>query len=184
MTDEMIIQLYNSRDENAIEQTSAQYGNYCRSIASRILEDPLDVEEILADTWTAVWTSIPPQQPKHLRLYIGRITRNLALSRWRRNRTYFRGGGEAELALEELGEIAGGVSPEEELDGKELGLAITAFLNTQSSTQRTVFLRRYFYMDELKEIAKRYGLSESNVRMMLSRTRQRLKKYLEQEGLL
>lgn len=182
MDEEKIIQLYLTRDEQAIRLSMEQYGAYCQSVAAGILPDSADVEEAVSDTWLKAWQTIPPQRPRYLRLYLGRIARNAALSIWRRNNAYCRGGGETALALEELGEVVGSDSPETDLDGRELARTITAFLKTEPVQRRSVFLRRYFYMEELQAIAGRYGLRESNVRMMLSRTRQRLKKYLKQEG--
>lgn len=182
MNEEKIIELYLHRDEQAIHLSMEHYGAYCRAVAAGILRDSADVEEAVADTWLKAWQTIPPQQPKYLRLYLGKITRNAALSIWRRNNAYSRGGGETALALEELGEIVGDDSPETELDRRELERTITAFLKTEPVRRRNIFLRRYFYMEEIPGIAQRYGLRENNVRMMLSRTRQRLKKYLKQEG--
>lgn len=183
MNDEKIIELFFSRDEQAIQQSIAAYGAYCRTVAAGILCDPADAEEAVADTWLAAWDSIPPHRPKYLRLFLGRITRNLAIGIWRKNNARIRGGGQVELALEELGECAGSEdSPEAVLDARELERTITAFLKNQSVVQRQVFLRRYFYLEEIPAIACRYGLKQSNVRMMLSRTRQKLKKYLIQEG--
>lgn len=183
MNDERIIELFRRRDEQAIRESMIAYGTYCRTVASGILPDPADAEEAVADTWLAAWDSIPPHFPKYLRLFLGRITRNKALSIWRRNSAQSRGSGQVSLALDELGEcIALNSSPEETVDTKELGQAITAFLKNEPAMRRNVFLRRYFYMEELPAIAKYYGLTESNVRTMLSRTRQKLKKYLQQEG--
>lgn len=183
MNDERIIELFQKRDEQAIRECIASYGSYCRTVAAGILSDPADVEEAVADTWLAVWDSIPPQHPKYLRLFLGRITRNRALSIWRKNNAHSRGGGQVALALEELGEcVSTKETPETELSAKELERKITAFLKNESATRRSVFLRRYFYLEDIPAIAHRYGLSQSNVRMMLSRTRQKLKKYLTQEG--
>ncbi len=183
MNDEKIIELFQRRDEQAIKECMALYGSYCRTIAAGILTDSADVEEAVADTWLAVWDSIPPHVPKYLRLFLGCITRNKALSIWRKNTAQSRGGGQVSLALEELGEcIAQDGSPEEAIDTKELGRTVTAFLKNEPAMRRSVFLRRYFYLEEVPAIANRYGLKESNVRMMLSRTRQKLKKYLIQEG--
>jgi len=185
MNDEKIIELFRRRDERAIGESMCAYGAYCRSVASAILPDPADAEEAVADTWLAAWDSIPPHFPKYLRLFLGRITRNKALSILRRNTAQSRGSGQTCLALEELGEcVSQGNGPEQIVDTKELGQTITAFLKNEPARRRNVFLRRYFYMEELSEIAKRYALTEGNVRMMLSRTRQRLKKYLQQEGYL
>lgn len=182
MTDEKIIDLFNKRDEQAIRVCMEAYGSYCRTVAAGILPDPADAEEAVADTWLSAWDSIPPQRPKYLRLFLGRITRNHAISIWRRNNARCRGSGETALALEELGDVIGTESVQESLDGKALSRSITAFLKGEPEIRRKVFVRRYFYMESMAQIACRYGLKETNVRMMLSRTRQKLKKYLLQEG--
>lgn len=183
MNDETIIKLYFDRDEQAVRESMDAYGAYCRAVAAGILSDPCDVDEAVADTWLAAWESIPPQYPKYLRLFLGRITRNHAISIWRRKNAQSRGGGQVALALEELGEcVSPESSPETAVSAKELRRAINAFLKEQSPVRRQVFLRRYFYMEAIPAIAHRYGLGEANTRMMLSRTRQKLKKYLKQEG--
>ena len=185
MTDEKIIELYFRRDEQAIRESVIAYGAYCRSIASGILTDPMDAEEAVADTWLAAWDSIPPKRPKYLRLFLGSITRNKALSKWRKNHAESRGGGETALALEELGECIGtSGSPEDAVNTRQLGQTITEFLKREPAMRRNVFLRRYYYLESLTDIADRYGLKETNVRMMLSRTRQKLRNYLKQEGYL
>ena len=116
---------------------------------------------------------------------MGSITRNKALSRWRKNCAESRGGGETALALEELGECIGtSGSPEDAVNTKQLGQTITAFLRREPAMRRNVFLRRYYYMESHSDIADRYGLKEPNVRMLLSRTRQKLRNYLKQEGYL
>lgn len=183
MTDERIIELFQKRDEQAIRESMASYGSYCRAVASGILPDPADAEEAVADTWLTVWDLIPPHCPRYLRLFLGRITRNHAISIWRRNNAGSRGGGQTALALEELGECAAAEgSPEAVVDIKELTRTITAFLKNEPAVRRSVFLRRYFYLEDIPAIAHRHDLTESNVRMMLSRTRQKLRKYLIQEG--
>lgn len=183
MNDEKIIELYWRRDEQAIRESITAYGAYCRKIATEILPDPADVDEALADTWIAAWDCIPPQRPEHLRLFLGRIARNCAIGIWRKNNAKSRGGGQVALALEELGEcISSGDSTEAVFNARELERKITAFLKGQPTAGRQVFVRRYFYLEDTAAIASRYGLRESNVRMTLSRTRQKLRKYLEQEG--
>ena len=183
MNDEKIIELYWRRDEQAIRESIAAYGNYCHKIAAGILPDPADVEEALADTWIAVWDCIPPQRPEHLRLFLGRIVRNCAIGIWRKNNAKSRGGGQTALALEELGEcVSSEDSPEAVFNARELERKITAFLKTQPKLRRQIFVRRYFYLQSVPAIADSYDLRESNVRMILSRTRQKLRKYLEQEG--
>lgn len=183
MNDAQILSLFINRDEQAIRECMNCYGGYCRTVAASILQDPADVEEVLADTWMKAWETIPPNRPQYLRLYLGKVTRNLSLDMWRKRNAQCRGGGQVEVALEELGEcIPTDESPEQWVDVCDLENAITAFLRTESATRRAVFLRRYFYMDEVSSISLRYGLKESNVRMMLARTRKRLGKYLKQEG--
>lgn len=183
MNDERIIQLYWERDEQAIRATMDTYGSYCRAIAGGILQDPADAEEAVADTWLKVWDAIPPQKPKYLRLFLGKITRNTSIAIWRKNNADFRGGGQVPLALDELAECVGHEnSPEEQVNLRELEKVLSAFLRTEPEMRRAVFLRRYFYLDDTASIAQRYELKENNVRMMLSRTRQKLKKQLKQEG--
>ena len=183
MNDEKIIELFQKRDEQAIKECMARYGSYCRTVAAGILADPADVEETVADTWLSAWDAIPPYIPKYLRLFLGRITRNHAISLWRRNNASSRGSGEIVLALEELEEcVSSKDTPETAVSAKELEKTIATFLKNEPAARRKVFLRRYFYLEDIPAIAYRYGLSESNVRMMLSRTRQKLRKYLIQEG--
>ena len=183
MNDEKIIQLYWDRDEQAIQASMDAYGPYCRAVAREILHNPSDQEEAVADTWLRAWDAIPPRRPKYLRLFLGKITRNLSLSLWRRQTSARRGGGQVTLALEELGECIGSdSSPEEQVNLQELEKALSAFLRTESEMRRAVFLRRYFYLEDLESIARYYKLKESNVRMMLCRTRQKLKNFLKQEG--
>lgn len=182
MTDEKIIALFYKRDESAIQECMTQYGSYCKAIASGILTDSADAEEAVADTWLATWNAIPPKNPTHLRLFLGRITRNLAIDILRRNQACCRGGGEAALALHELTEIVGSNNVEENLDKKALSEAISAFLKSEPQVRRNAFVRRYFYLEDIPMIAQRLHRKETAVRMMLSRTRQRLKKHLIQEG--
>lgn len=183
MDDAQIIELFFHRDERAIRECISCYSNYCRTIAASILCDPADVEEVLSDAWMKAWESIPPNSPRYLRLYLGKITRNLALSTYRKKSACCRGGGQVELALEELAECVSSKDDADEwVQMYELEKTMERFLRTEPASRRVTFLRRYFYMEDIPAIAKRYGLQESNVRMMLARTRKKLKKYLIQEG--
>lgn len=185
MTDEKIIDLFFHRDEQAIQMSMDTYDTYCRSVAAGILSDPADIDEAVSDTYLAVWDAIPPHRPKCLRLFFGRIVRNRSVSILRKNTASRRGGKQVQVALDELSQCISTLgSPEQETEARELGKAISCFLRTQPSVQRQVFLRRYFYLEDIPDIADRYGLREANVRMMLSRTRQKLQKYLEREGYL
>ena len=182
MNDDQIIALYLDRDEQAIQATMDTYGGYCGRVAGNILKNPLDAEEVVADTWLRAWNIIPPQRPQYLRLFLGKITRNLALTRWRTNTADSRGG-EITLALEELSDCIGEeTNPETMLQIKELGQCISVFLKSEPQNSRVIFLRRYFYLESSKEIALHLGTSDSNVRMILFRTRKRLRDYLKKEG--
>ena len=185
MEDSKILDLYAQRHESAILHTREKYGAYCASLARNILDSVQDVEEILNDTWLRAWNSIPPQHPKHLKLYLARITRNLAFDRFRSERRIKRGGGDMMLALEELTEsLPSSSSPESILEAKELQQCINHFLSTLPQREREIFLLRYFHVESMESIARRYQLSQAGIRTVLMRTRRKLKDHLEKEELL
>lgn len=184
MEDIQIISLYQSRDERAIEETAKKYGGYCAGIAGNILDVREDVEEVLSDTWLRAWSTIPPEQPAYLKLYLARIARNLSFDKFRGQNRDKRGGGAMTLALEELSEcIPAPGQPGDALDARELQDAVNRFLGTLRDRDREVFLRRYFRVEEISAIAKALKLRETAVRTVLSRTRKKLKKYLKKEDL-
>jgi RNA polymerase sigma-70 factor (ECF subfamily) len=180
MTDEMILDLYWERSEAAISETSKKYGRYCYSIAYNILHNNEDSEECTSDTYMKVWESVPPNRPTVFRAFLGKITRNLSLNKYKEQRTIKRGGGEIPLLLSELNDsVPSSSSVEDELEMKELVNAINDFLSTMDVINRSVFLRRYFYVDSIEKIAKHFKMSESKIKSMLLRTRKSLKAYLE-----
>lgn len=181
MEDALIIELYNRRDEKAIEETSLKYGAYCYSIANNILSDAQDSEECVSDTWMKAWNSIPPGRPASLKLFLARITRNLSIDRYRSANRQKRGG-EVSVALEEISDFVPSRDLEDEIERRELVRSLNAFLEGLPVRERNVFVRRYFFVEEVGVIAERYGLSEGNVFKILSRTRVKLKNYLEKEG--
>lgn len=183
MEDRAIIDLYWARQERAIWETERKYGIYCRTIAENITKNRQDAEECVNDTWLRAWNVMPPQRPGILPAFLGRITRNLALDRYKAFHTEKRGGGQLPLVLEELSEcLTGGVSPEQLLEEAELSRILDRFLRSLPEKEGCVFLRRYWYADTTLEIARRYRMSEGTVKSMLHRTRKRLRSYLEQEG--
>ena len=185
MTDAEIIQRYWQRDEGAIAASHAAYGPYCHTIAQNILGSPEDAEECVNDTWLRAWQAIPPQRPRVLRLFFAKITRNLALNRWKSRTAEKRGGGETALLLDELAECAGsGGDAEGAYLAKELGEAVDRFVRGLPRRDGDVFLRRYFWGDSVGSIAARYGLTSHHVSVLLSRTRKKLNSYLIKEGLL
>ncbi len=184
MEEQQIIDLYFARSEQAIAETDRKYGKYCRQVAYNILYSHPDSEECVNDTYLKTWNAIPPKRPNLLKVFLGKITRNLALDRWDWNHATKRGGGELAVSLEELGEcVPSPTGTEEIIENKELIRVLNTFLGKLPAESRKVFLRRYWNLSPIKEIAAYYGLSESKVKMLLMRTRNALKDYLEQEGI-
>ncbi len=183
MDDETILELYFARDERAVAETDRKYGGYCFTLANAILHNQQDAEETVSDTYLKAWNAIPPRKPGILKMFLAKITRNLAFSRWRSCNAQKRGGGEMELVLEELaGCIAAPGSIEDGLNAKELAKTIRCFLNTLPVREQDLFLRRYFFVEETEAIAERYGMKPATVQRTLSRTRMKLKSYLTKEG--
>ena len=183
MEDKTIIDLYWKRSEEAITQTDVKYGRYCYSIAYNVLTNQQDAEESVSDTYMAAWNHIPPARPTVLSTFLGRITRNISISRWRARGAQCRGRGETALAFEELEEcISGRESIENEYMKKETLKVLNRFLETLPKENRMVFMRRYWYLDPIANIAAKYGFSQSKVKTMLHRDRQKLKQLLTKEG--
>ena len=183
MEDENIIRLYWDRDETAIEETSRKYGRYCFSIANNILCSREDSEECVNDTYVKVWDSIPPKRPSIFSAFIGKITRNISLNRYKLNNAEKRGGNEMPLVLDEVREIVSGhPDPEEQAIRDELIAAVNDYLATLSVEKRVMFVRRYWYADDVKSIAERMGTSENNISVSVRRIRNSLRGYLIERG--
>lgn len=182
MEDKKIVDLYIQRSEQAVTETQSKYGNYCFSIAYQILANNEDAEESVNDTYIDAWNSIPPHKPAILSTFLGKITRRISIDRWRTRNAKKRGGGEMPLVLEELAEcIEGNNSIEQELEQKRLSEVINTFVLGLPMMEQKVFLCRYWYMDSIDSICKQFGFSESKVKSMLYRTREKLKLVLEKE---
>lgn len=198
MEDGKIIELYWGRSESAISATSEKYGGYLYAISHRILRDDGDSEECVNDTYLKAWDSMPPERPKALRFFLGKITRNLSLDRYRTKGREKRGGGQVEESFEELKECfsaAQGIGqagqgarkewdPENAVDQLALRDCLSRFLGELSRENRAIFLQRYWYFLSIKEIAEGLQMGESKVKMSLFRTRENLKSFLEKEGIL
>lgn len=183
MKDEAIIELYWARSEAAIDETDRAYGRYCQSIAYGILRVQEDAEETVNDTWLKAWDTIPPERPHYLKGFLGRITRQLSINRLEKETAQKRGAGQYALALEELAECIPDQSRGEDLaDLTALRDALNRFLRSLPVESRSVFLRRYWYAQSIAEIAAGCGMSESKVKSMLLRTRNKLRKALTEEG--
>lgn len=183
MTDERIVELYWQRDEVAIEETAQRYGACLLGMAQRILGDPGESEETVNDTYLKAWNAMPPEKPFRLGAFLSKITRGLAIDRYRRRKAEKRAASEYALSLEELSEcIPGGETPEDGLDADQLAGVIGAYLSTLKPLARHAFVRRYFYADSLQDIADELGVRLSWVKTTLHRTRLGLREHLEKEG--
>lgn len=182
LDDARIIELFWERSETAVAETEEKYGKYCRYIAYGILRDKAETEECVNDTWLSAWNSIPPTRPNKLSAFLGRITRNLSLNRRDKRLAKKRGGGRTALVLDELAEcIPAPKNADRVVENIALTDALNRFLKSLTEEKRRIFLRRYWYMSPVKEIADEYGLTESKVKMTLLRTREELKAFLEKE---
>lgn len=180
MEDSKIIDLYFERSQSAIKETHEKYGHYCHTIAYNVLYSYEDAEECVNDTYLRVWKSIPPHRPSRLSAFLGKITRNLALDRYD-SRTAKKRECPLELALEEISECVPDVSAERESDGGVLRDAINSFLASLPRRTRIIFMQRYWYLSSISEISASLGISESNVKVILMRTRKKFKEFLEKE---
>lgn len=183
MDDARIVQLYWDRNEQAISVTAGKYGNYCALIAKNILGGKEDVEECVNDTYMSAWNSMPPHRPNILRTFLGKITRNISLNRYKYYTADKRGGGNATLVLDEIAELVSGAdSMEQEVNRKELIKAIDRFLDGLPIQKRNIFVCRYWYFDSISDIASRFRMTENNVSVTLNRLRLKLHNDLLEGG--
>ncbi len=183
MDDKSIVELYWQRDEQAISETEKKYGKYCYSIAYGILNNNEDAEESVNDTYNDAWQTIPPHRPSVLSTFLGKITRRISIDKFRYRTAKSRGGGEIPLVLDELLDcVASDEDIVEEMENARLSEVVSAFVLSLPKAEKKVFLCRYWYMDSIGSISNRFGLSESKVKVMLYRTREKLRDVLVKEG--
>ena len=183
MNDEAIISLYWERNETAIEQTDKKYRNYLRKIAWNVLSDWEDCDESVSDTYLKAWNTMPPNRPVILSNYLGKITRQLSIDRYRKKHRQKRECSQYALSLDELREcVSFGQTVEDEVELQLLGKSINDYLQTLSKDARVIFVGRYYYCDSIKRIASYCGFTESKVRVSLHRSREGLKEHLMKEG--
>lgn len=184
MEDRQIVDLYWARSESAISETAEKYGRYCHYIAYNILHNNEDSEECVNDTYLNAWGAMPDQRPNKLSAFLGKITRNLSLNRWERYNAEKRGAGQIPLALDELHDcIPSPDSANQIVDDLALVELFNRFLASLPKEKRKIFIRRYWYLSPIAEIAADYSMSESKVKMSLLRSRNALKQVLEEEGI-
>lgn len=182
MEDAKIIDLFWARNEDAIKQTDAIYGRKLNALANKILMNREDAEESVSDTYMQTWDTIPPHRPKFFFAFLASICRHLSLNKldWKmaakRNADIVSLTEEMELCIPDTGH-------DRTMEARELGQILDAFLESLPKDSRLIFLRRYWYVDTISEIAQRYGMTESKVKMQLSRTKGKLAAHLEKEGI-
>ena len=182
MDDKKIIELFLARNEDAIKHTDDTYGRRLFHLADNIVRNDQDAEESVNDTYMKAWDTIPPRKPQYFFAYIAKICRHFALDKLDWNNAAKR---KAEIVslTQEMELCIPDTRQEWTLSGKELGRILDSFLRTLTPENRVVFMRRYWYADNIAEIAARYGIGESAVQMRLNRTRAKLCTYLEKEGI-
>ena len=184
MVDSEIVDLYWQRSDMAISETDRKYGRYCHTIAYNICASREDAEECVNDTYFRAWNLMPDRRPSVLSTFLGYITRNLALDRYRARLSKKRGGGETVLALDELEDcVAENSGVEGHYEAKELETAIGAFVASLPDLERRMFVARYWFLASIASISARANCSESKTKTTLYRLRRRLRTYLQEEGL-
>lgn len=183
MQDEMIVELYWNRNERAISETAAKYEKYLMKIADNILHNAEDSEESVNDTYLKAWNSMPPHRPTVLSVYLGKIARENSIDIFRKRSRDKRRASEYSVSLAELGECVPCTSDtQEEAEIFVVAETVNAFLRSLTPTARNIFLCRYYYMEPIKDIARCSSMSESKIKSILHRSRQKLRKLLEKEG--
>ncbi len=182
MEDHQIVQLFLLRSQQAIAEMEQKYGRYCQYIAQRFLQDPEDAREVVNDACLKVWNTIPPNRPESLKGYVGMITRQLALDAWDARHAQKRGT-QVPLALEELAECIPDGTGEALVDRLALRDALNRFIRSLPERTGRIFIRRYFYADPVRQIARDFGMKESAVTVLMLRTRKKLKEFLQKEEL-
>lgn len=183
MDDNRIVDLYLRRDEAAIRETADKFGGRLRSLAYGIVSDRQTAEECENDTYLEAWNAIPPHEPRsYLYAFLARITRHIALNRCRERSRLKRSAWICEFSAELEQCIPAPDDVACRMDDLALGEAINGFLGKLDEEKRNLFVRRYWYLDSIADISKRFALSESKVKTTLFRCRARLRKHLEQEG--
>lgn len=183
LEDEEIIKLMENRNETSIAELSKKYGGICSGVVRNILGDFTEAEQCLNDTYLKVWDSIPPAKPTSLPAFVVTIARNLALSQLREKRSAKRGGGAKTLSFDELDDLVSGASSvESEAEHRELIEAINKFLYKLPQNKQQLFIKRYWGCCSIEELAREFGMTDSNVTVTLTRVRKKLKDHLNKRG--
>lgn len=184
MEDEMIINLFLERSEQAISELSTKYGRLAQGICVNILHNSFDAEECVSDSLFTTWNSIPPKSPTSLKAYFVSVARNKALDRYKYN-TSSKRNSYGDEPIDELQEcLSSSISVAEECEAEELSAAINEFLSELKKEDRQMFVARYYLSDSISDIGNSMGLRESVVTLRLHRIRAKLHKFLQKEKLI
>ena len=180
-----IVDLYWERSPLAIEKSQKNYGSYCHAIAYNILHNDPDSDECVNETWYRAWCAMPDARPDHLGAFLAAITRRLSIDYYRRHHAARRNFGETNLLYEELSECLADQRSDmdQHIDEMTLTEALNHFLKELDQESRVLFIKRYWYCESIREIANSLSMNQSRIKSNLFRTRKRLKKYLESEGI-
>ncbi len=181
MEDRAIVELYFERNEQAIAETERKYGKLCHMIAKRIVGNEHDAEECVNDTYLGLWQAIPPERPRSLAAFAAKIARNLAIGRLKYN-TAAKRNSQADMSIHELEELLPDAAAYEDIEDRVIGEWISEFLRGEREEVRNIFIRKYFYFDSVEDIAEHFGHSESKVKSILFRTRNKLREFLTEKG--
>ena len=182
MQDIEIIELYLKRDEKAIEESDRKYGIFVNRIAAKLLDDDRDLEECVSDVWVSLWKQIPPNNPTNFKAYVAKIARNLSIKKFEYNRASKRDMS-LEVSFDEIEEIMPDKDIHKDIDDGAISKAISNFLRKENQINRNIFVLKYFYFESIEDIANKYDFSESKVKSILFRTRNKLKNHLKKEGI-
>ena len=183
LSDETIIELYWSRNEQAISETDIKYKAFLLAVANNIVSDRRDSEECLNDAYIGTWNSIPPARPILLKSFLAKIMRRVAINRFHANNRQKRIASEYAVSLSEFEDlITNSESTEAEFETQELAKAISNYVRSLSDRQMYIFISRYYIADPILKISKELGCSESTVKREITAIKNRLKKHLESEG--
>lgn len=183
MTDEKIVQMFFERNEDAIGEIDYKYRRYLKYISVNILKDECLADDVIDEVYLKAWSLIPPETPDSLKAYLAKITRSLSINAVEKKMALKRGAGEYPICLDEIDRLISDEainSIDESLDLREI---INSFVRSLGYEERRIFIRRYWYFNSIKEIARGYSISEGKVKISLMRTRKKLKKRLEKEGI-
>ncbi len=183
MEDCDIIELYFKRDEKALENTASKYGKLCHNISIRIVGEEHIAEECVNDVYLGAWQSIPPERPSSLPAFLIKIARNISIKRLKHKLAAKRNSN-ALVSLDELEEIIPDKDSFSVIENKELGQWISDFLYSESEEVRNIFIRKYWFFDSITDLCEKFGHSESKIKSVLFRTRNKLRAYLAERGVM